>query len=60
MKLKKKEDHCVDTSFILRIGNNKCTKERKNIKKRKGQVTYNGSSIRITPDFSPETMKARR
>ena len=26
----------------------------------KGQATYKGRSIRITPDFSPETMKARR
>ena len=26
----------------------------------KGQVTYKGRNIRITPDFSPETMKARR
>ena len=26
----------------------------------KGQVTYKGRHIRITPDFSPETMKARR
>ena len=26
----------------------------------KGQVRYKGRSIRITPDFSPETMKARR
>jgi len=26
----------------------------------KGQVTYKGGPIRITPDFSPETMKARR
>jgi hypothetical protein len=25
-----------------------------------GQVTYIGRPIRITPDFSPETMKARR
>jgi hypothetical protein len=24
-----------------------------------GQVTYKGRPIRITPDFSPETMKAR-
>ena len=24
------------------------------------QVTYKGKPIRITPDFSPETMKARR
>ena len=26
----------------------------------KGQVTYKGRPIRITPDISPETMKARR
>jgi hypothetical protein len=26
----------------------------------KGQVTYKGRPIRITPDLSPETMKARR
>ena len=26
----------------------------------KGQVPYKGRPIRITPDFSPETMKARR
>jgi hypothetical protein len=26
----------------------------------KSQVTYKGRPIRITPDFSPETMKARR
>jgi hypothetical protein len=28
--------------------------------KEKGQVTYKGIPIRITPDFSPETMKAIR
>ena len=26
----------------------------------KGQVTYKGRTTRITPDFSPETMKVRR
>jgi hypothetical protein len=26
----------------------------------KGQVTYKGRPIRIIPDFSPETMKARK
>ena len=26
----------------------------------KGQVTYKGRPISVTPDFSPETMKARR
>jgi hypothetical protein len=28
--------------------------------RRKSQITYKGRPIRITPDFSPETMKARR
>ena len=28
--------------------------------RKKGQVTYKGKPIRITPDFSPETMKDRR
>ena len=28
--------------------------------KEKGQVTYEGKPIRLTPDFSVETMKARR
>jgi hypothetical protein len=28
--------------------------------KEKDQVTYKGRPIRITPDFSPENMKARR
>ena len=28
--------------------------------RKKGQVTYKGWPIKITPDFSPETMKARR
>ena len=31
-----------------------------NISKGKVQITYKGRPIRITPDFSPETMKARR
>jgi hypothetical protein len=28
--------------------------------KGKGQVTYKGRTIRITPHFSPENMKARK
>jgi hypothetical protein len=28
--------------------------------KEKGQITYKSRPIRITPDISPETMKARR
>jgi hypothetical protein len=31
-----------------------------NAERRNGQVTYKGRPIRITLDFSPETMKARR
>ena len=40
---------------------NKCTKDRilKAVRE-KGQVIYKGKPIRITPDFSPENMKARR
>jgi hypothetical protein len=29
-------------------------------KREKGQLTYKGIPIRITPEFSKETMKARR
>ena len=41
--------------------NTQCKRQRKNIKscKEKGQVTYKGRLIRITPDFSTETLKAR-
>ena len=41
--------------------NTKFTKQRilKAVRE-KGQVTYKGRLIRITSDFSPETMKARR
>jgi hypothetical protein len=28
--------------------------------RKKGQITYKGRPIKITPHFSPETMKARR
>ena len=40
----------------------KTSNAQNNIKSSKGksQVTYKGRPIRITPDFSPETMKARR
>jgi hypothetical protein len=42
--------------------NTKCTKKERLLKavRRKGQVTCKGRPIRITPDFSPEMMKARR
>ena len=35
------------------------SKERKAVRE-KGQITYKGRPIRITPDFSTETMKGRR
>jgi hypothetical protein len=46
--------------IILRT-TNKLNKDRilKAVRE-KGQVTYKGKPIRITPDFSPETMKDRR
>jgi hypothetical protein len=42
--------------------NTKCTEQRKNIQrwKEKEQIKYIGRPIRITPDFSTETMKTRR
>jgi hypothetical protein len=47
--------------MIIRTTTNALNKYRilKAVKK-KGLVTYKGRPIRITPDFSPETMKARR
>jgi hypothetical protein len=39
------------------------TQNKENVLKavrEKGQVIYKGRTIRIIPDFSPETMKARR
>ncbi|EDL00072.1 mCG144886, partial [Mus musculus] len=41
--------------------NTKCTKQRMlKAVREKGQVIYKGRPIRILPDFSSETMKARR
>ena len=42
--------------------NTKCRGQRKNIKSCKGKrpATYKGRPIRVTPDFSTETLKARR
>jgi hypothetical protein len=38
---------------------NALNKKILNSRREKGQVTYKGRPIRITPDFSPENMKAR-
>jgi hypothetical protein len=40
--------NALNTNRILKVVREKC------------QVTYKGRPIRITPDVSPETMKARR
>jgi uncharacterized coiled-coil protein SlyX len=47
--------------IIIRTTNalNKDVIKKKAVRKQ-GQGTYKGRHIRITPDFSPETMKARR
>jgi hypothetical protein len=49
------------SSYIIIKTPNALNKERilKTVRE-KGQVTYKGRPIRITSDFSPETMKARR
>jgi hypothetical protein len=54
-------DHKRNTSLSHNSQNTKCKKQRilKAVRE-KGQVTYKGRTIRITPDFSQETMKARR
>jgi hypothetical protein len=57
-RLNQKRNSSQDT--IIRI-KNALNKDRilKAVRE-KGQVTYKGRPIRIIPDFSPETMKARR
>jgi hypothetical protein len=55
-----KWDQKRKSSHYIIIKNTKFTEQRKNVKREKGQVTYKGKPIRITPDFSTETMKARR
>jgi hypothetical protein len=46
---------------ILSSHNNQKNKERMlQAARKKGQVTFKGRPIRITPDFSTETRKARR
>jgi hypothetical protein len=46
--------------IIIRTKNNALNKDRiLKAERENGQVTYKGRPIRITPDFSPETMKSR-
>jgi hypothetical protein len=46
--------------IILKTPNAQNKEEILKAVKKRGRVTYKGRPIRITPDFSPETMKARR
>jgi hypothetical protein len=46
--------------IIIKTLNSKSKERILKAAREKGQVTYNGRPIRITPDFSPKTMKARR
>jgi hypothetical protein len=47
-------------NIILKTPNAQNTERILKSVRDKGQVTYKGRPIRITPDFSPETMNARR
>jgi hypothetical protein len=46
--------------LIIKIPNTQNKERILKVVREKGQVTYKGRPIRITPDFSPETTKARR
>jgi hypothetical protein len=46
--------------IIIKIPNKQNKERILKAVREKGQVTYKGRPIRLTPDFSPETMKARR
>jgi ribosomal protein L2 len=47
--------------IIIKTPNSQKKKKERILKtvREKGQVTYKGKPIRITPDFSTETVKAR-
>ena len=53
--LDQKRNSCCD--IIVKTPNAQNKERILKAVKDKGQVTYKGSSMRITPDFSPETMK---
>ena len=42
--------------IIIKMPNTQKIKNIKSSKKKNGQVTYKGRPMRITPDFSPETL----
>jgi hypothetical protein len=53
----KRNSYC---HIIIRITNAQNKERLLKVIRNKGQVTYKGRPIRIIPDFSTETMKARR
>ena len=53
---KRKSSHHI----IIKTLNTQSKKRTLKAARGKGQVKYKGRHIRITPDFSTETMKARR
>ena len=54
--IKKKSPHHI----IIKTQNIQIKERILRAAKEKGQVTYKGKPMRLTPDFSMETMKARR
>ena len=54
--IKKKSPHHI----IIKTQNIQNKEQILRAAREKGQVTYKGKPIRITPDFSMETIKARR
>jgi hypothetical protein len=55
-----RQDQKRNSSHHIIIKTSNALNKERNSVRGKGQVTYKGRPIRITPDFSPETMKARR
>jgi hypothetical protein len=46
--------------IIVKTSNAQNKEKILNVLREKGQATYRGIPIRITPNFSPETLKARK
>jgi hypothetical protein len=59
-KKKKKKKRNSSCNIIVKTKNAQNKERILKAVREKGQVIYKDRPIRITPDFSPETMKARR
>jgi hypothetical protein len=55
-----RQDQKRNSSLHIMIRTTNALNKEKILKAAREKVTYKGRPIRITPDFSPETMKARR